>query len=90
MVKHKLYCSLKCWNLDKRKVVRPLKEELHRLLWNTPTVQIARNFNITDKAIEKWVKDFDLEKPKRGFWAKIRSGIDVSENLYCPIFEYAD
>jgi hypothetical protein len=52
----------------KRKCVRPLKEELQKLLWEKPTVQIAKQFGVSDKAVEKWSKRYGLTKPERGYW----------------------
>ena len=57
-----------------RKVVRPSKEELEVLLWQEPTVSLAKKFGVSDKAIEKWSKYYGLTKPPRGYWAKLRSG----------------
>ena len=35
-----------------------------------PTSQVAKIFNVSDKAIEKRCKKFGIEKPPRGYWAK--------------------
>jgi len=59
--------------LELRKVIRPSKEELHKLLWESPTVQIAKLYGVSDKAVEKWVKSYDLQKPPRGHWTKVKS-----------------
>lgn len=53
-----------------RKVVRPSAEELQKLLWELPTVKIARRFGVSDVAVGKWAKEYDLSKPPRGYWAK--------------------
>jgi very-short-patch-repair endonuclease len=63
------------WNknqvfLEKRKVDRPSKEELEKLIWEKPTVQIAKDFNVSDKAVEKWCKAYGISKPPKGYWAK--------------------
>jgi transposase-like protein len=44
---------------------------LARVLWAKPTCQIAKEYGVSDKAIEKWAKKFELNKPPRGYWAKI-------------------
>lgn len=56
--------------LHNRKVERPSKEELQKLLWEKPTTLIASEFGVSDKAIEKWSKRFGLTKPPRGYWQK--------------------
>ena len=57
--------------LNQRKVERPSKEDLERLLWEKPTAQLAIDFGVSDKAIEKWAKLYGLTKPSRGYWAKL-------------------
>lgn len=64
------YCSVQCSRLASRKVVRPSKDELEKLTWSKPTSQIAKDFGVSDKAIEKWCKAYEIEKPPRGYWAK--------------------
>lgn len=56
-----------------RKVIRPTKDELNELIWSKPTTIIAKQFGVSDKAIEKWVKSYELTKPPRGYWQKLKS-----------------
>jgi hypothetical protein len=51
-----------------RKVERPSKEELRKLLWEKPTVQIAADLGVSDSAICKWAKAYQIDKPPRGYW----------------------
>jgi len=53
-----------------RKVKRPFREELEKLVWKKPTVQIAKDFGVSGKAIEKWCKGYEIDKPPRGYWMK--------------------
>lgn len=55
--------------LNTRKVNRPSKEELEKLLWEKPTSQLAIDFGISDNAIAKWAKSYGITKPSRGYWA---------------------
>jgi 5-methylcytosine-specific restriction endonuclease McrA len=65
------FCSQKCFKSSIRKVQnRPSKEELKTLLWEIPTLQIAKKYGVSDNAVAKWAKAYDLDKPPRGFWAK--------------------
>lgn len=73
-------CSEACrWGFQqqkaesRRKVRRPSKEVLADLLWKKPTSQLALDFGVSDKAIAKWARQYGLEKPPRGYWAKLRS-----------------
>ena len=53
-----------------RKVDRPTKQELEKLVWQRPTSQLAKNLGVSDKAIEKWCKTYGINKPPRGYWSK--------------------
>lgn len=64
------YCSQQCFKLASRRAVRPSKEELEKIIWTKPTTHIAKQFGVSDKAIEKWCKAYGIEKPTRGDWAK--------------------
>lgn len=55
-----------------RKVEWPLKEELEKMLWDSPTIYIARKYNVSDKSVEKWCKAYGLTKPPRGYWQKMK------------------
>ncbi|MGL5804520.1 MAG: HNH endonuclease [Xenococcaceae cyanobacterium] len=74
-----VYCSTKCSRLDARKVERPLKEELQKLVWTRPTALLAKDFGVSDKAIEKWCKAYQIEKPPRGYWAKKKAEKTISK-----------
>lgn len=56
--------------LNQRKVKRPSKEELYQLVWSKPTSLLAKEFGVSDKAIEKWCISYDINKPPRGYWKK--------------------
>jgi transcription elongation factor Elf1 len=77
--KYKKYCK-QCkekdvWrkrpNLGARKITRPSKEELKKMLWEMPTTKIAERYGVSDKAVSKWAKTYELEKPPRGYWAQM-------------------
>jgi len=51
------------------------KEELEKLVWSKPTVLIAKEFNVSDKAVEKRCKKFGIIKPSRGYWSNKHGGI---------------
>lgn len=57
-------------SLRNRKVERPTKEVLEKLIWSQPTIQLAKTFGVSDKAIEKWCKSYNISKPPRGYWMK--------------------
>ncbi len=67
------YCSYKCSHKASHKIEHPTKKELFKLIWEKPTTHIAKDFGVSDKAIEKWCKKYGIEKPPRGYWAKQRA-----------------
>lgn len=52
------------------KIQWPSKEELQKLIWEIPSIQIGKNLGVSDKAIEKRCKKLGITKPPRGYWAK--------------------
>jgi len=44
-----------------RKVPRPTKEELERLIQEKPFIEIARQFGISDNAVRKWCRCYGLD-----------------------------
>lgn len=69
----KICCSLICSKVAARKVVRPDKESLVKMVWQEPTSNLAKKFGVSDVAIAKWCKRYGISKPPRGYWAKIAS-----------------
>ena len=59
-------------SFESRKVCRPTKEELEKLLWEIPTQKLAERFGVSDVAIAKWAKAYKIKKPPRGYWSKTK------------------
>jgi len=47
---------IKCYGLRIRKVERPPKEELLKMIKETSYVEVGRKFGVSDNAIRKWLK----------------------------------
>jgi hypothetical protein len=62
-------CAIRS-NFKKRKVKRPSKDELEKMIWEIPTSQLAHQLGVSDVAISKWCKSYGISKPPRGYWAK--------------------
>lgn len=71
--KDQRFCSTKCVKSGSKRFEVP-KDKLNELLWKYPTTHIAKMFGVSDKAIEKRAKKFGLNKPPRGYWAKLKAG----------------
>lgn len=55
------YCSVECVAQDRRKVKdRPTKEELSEMLKTMSYCSIGRHYNVSDNAVRKWAKKYDL------------------------------
>jgi len=71
-VKAAKFC-MTCMRFNRRKVVRPSKSELHELIWSTSAVQLSKKLGVSDVAIAKWCKHYQITKPDRGYWAKFEA-----------------
>lgn len=65
------HCSVDCAKYSSRKVQRPDKETLERLVWEKPTRQLAITLEVSDKSIEKWCRTYGIKKPGPGYWRQI-------------------
>ena len=52
-----------CWQKTQRKVERPTREELTILIQHTSIVQIGKRFGVSDRAIRKWLKAYEIPRP---------------------------
>lgn len=50
------------------------RTELYDMLWSTPTTQIAEQCGMTDVALGKICKAYNIPKPSLGHWAKKAAG----------------
>ncbi len=57
-------------HLKGRKVERPSKEELEKMIWETSVSEVARKFGVSNVAVAKWCKSYGISRPPRGYWAK--------------------
>ena len=63
-------CSNKQPKIYNRKVVRPTKEDLEKLIWESPMSQLKKVFGVSDVAIKKWCKAYNISTPPQGYWNK--------------------
>ncbi len=60
-----------CFPVQKTKIVWPSADELQKMVWEMPTVKVAKNLGVSDAAIKKRCKKFNIPKPGLGYWRKI-------------------
>ena len=65
------YCSYECSHASSRKF-NLTRGQLQELVWQMPTIKLAKILKVSDKAIEKRCKLLGINKPPRGYWAKIK------------------
>lgn len=71
----KFYCSDECNHLNQRRVERPTKEELEKLVWQYSMLQLGKMYGVSDNAVRKWCKSYGIvDLPTRGYWRKLETG----------------
>lgn len=55
----------------KTKINWPTNEELMKMIWEKPTIKVAKELGVTDNAVLKRCKKFGIDKPPRGYWEKV-------------------
>lgn len=63
------------------KIIWPSAEELQKMLWEKPTIQIAKELGVSDKAVAKWAKYYKLTKPPRGYWSKKENRAGIAQRF---------
>lgn len=61
------FCSTKCYNLSRKRVDLPTKDELIRLLTEYNFSKVAKMFNVSDNAIRKWCKSYDISHKSKDY-----------------------
>lgn len=54
--------------------LRLTREELHKLVWAKPMIEVAKDFQISDRAMAKICTRKQVPVPPRGYWAKKSAG----------------
>lgn len=68
-----VYCSRKCCDLDSR-LFEIDPQELRALVWSMPTTKVAKILGVSDVAVSQRCKKYGIDKPPRGYWAKVKAG----------------
>lgn len=76
------HCSPECGHIASHRCKHPTKKMLQWMVWDRPTMDVARHFGVSDKAVEKWCKRLGVSKPGRGYWAKVHAGKIKHKNPY--------
>lgn len=73
------------WRTDpkphSRKVVRPPKEELEKLIETTPMEKLGKNFGVSGNAVKKWCKSYGIKTKPPGYWAKMNFDTNILDSI---------
>jgi hypothetical protein len=61
------------------------REELYNLVWAKPMIEVAKDFQISDRAMAKMCARKQVPVPPRGYWARKSAGQNVAQPLL-PVF----
>lgn len=68
------HCSVFCARKTTAKIKnKPSKEELAKMIWEMPMTKIAEKYGCSDRAVDKWCKNYEIKKPPMGYWAKMKA-----------------
>lgn len=65
-----------------RKIPPFTADELRAKVWEMPTTKVAQLYGLSDNGLSRWLKKWGINKPPRGYWAKIYSeqkSVDVKK-----------
>jgi Zn finger protein HypA/HybF involved in hydrogenase expression len=65
----------------KTKIKWPTPEELKVMIWNKPNYEISKILNVSDVAIKKKCKQYNIDSPPKGYWIRIHNGYSKEEAL---------
>jgi Zn finger protein HypA/HybF involved in hydrogenase expression len=73
------------WRTDpkphSRKVVRPSKEELEKLIETTSMETLGKNFGVSGNAVKKWCKSYGIKTKPPGYWAKMNFSANILDSI---------
>lgn len=54
---------------------------MQKMVWEKSTVKIAKELGVSDVAIAKFCKIHNINKPPRGYWAKMAGNEGLEPSL---------
>lgn len=65
-----IYCSRGCSYKGSQKIEWPSKEDLEKLVWEKPLIQLSEDLKISDRSIKRKCQKLNIKLPPMGYWAK--------------------
>jgi hypothetical protein len=63
------------------------RQDLYDLVWSMPVSQISPRFELSDNGFANMCEEWEIPRPPRGYWAKLRNGRRVYKARLKPIEE---
>ncbi len=60
------------------------RARLHELIWSEPVRTLAAKLNLSDVGLAKACRRYDIPRPERGYWAKLKAGKKVTRQPLPP------
>lgn len=74
--RHRKYCTRCLEQAAEERKASPLinghpvtRELLQQQVWQKPMTKLAKDYGVSDKALDKWCKKLQIEKPPQGYWS---------------------
>ncbi len=64
-----------------RKIEWPSKDVLEKLVWEKSILQISKDYGVSDNAVRKWCRRYEIACPTVGYWQRRDSGYSHEESL---------
>lgn len=55
------------------------REELYNMVWETPLIQLAKKYNLSDNGLRKKCKKYNILLPPVGYWSKLKYGKKIKK-----------
>ncbi len=59
--------------------IKVTRQELYDQIWSMPVSRACRLYGLSDVGLAKICEEWDIPRPPRGYWAKIRNGHSVRQ-----------
>jgi hypothetical protein len=59
----------------------PPKEELEKLIWEKPQIDIGKQFGVNSNTVKFWCEKLDIKTPPQGYWVRRHAGFNHEESL---------
>lgn len=73
--------------MDPANRINVTRDELYELVWSMPTSRACQTYGLSDVGLAKICLEWDIPRPPRGYWAKIRNGHRVHKRKLKPVEE---